>query len=628
MKKNEKDILKLIDGIDTIIASANEFEKKFKKKIEKVNPDHTKSAINLIHYLALRKHDISELQESLGDFGLNPFGHIEPHVMRSLLLTKAMLQSLIGEKTHLGEHKTLSVKRSRKLLNRNTAALFGKKPKKRRARIMVTLPSEAAADKKIVEKFLKAGMNCARINCAHDNPELWNGMINNVRDESHRLKKDCKISMDLAGPKFRTGKMVPGPKVLHIRPGRDELGNITKPVKVWLTHTGGEIPAKADVAVPVDGNWLKSIKKGDVIEFEDSRGKFCKLEVVKKQGDGRWALSYDSTYITTGTEFVLKKKNQTLESLVTVGELLPLEQWITLKPGDFLVLHKKPLDGENAVLDENGSVVAPAHISCEMPEIFDDVKAGEPVLFDDGKIEGIIETANPDELVVLITGAKPTGSKLKGERGINFPDSSFSFSGLTKKDIHDMDFVVENADIVNVSFVNDANDVKRFLEKLKSTNKQPGVILKIETRKGFQNLPLILLEAMQLKMAGVMIARGDLAVEAGWNNMAILQEEILRVCEAAHIPDVWATQVLEEMSKKGIPSRAELTDAGMSQRAECVMLNKGPHITKAIKMLDKILRKMQEINKKKENILPPQPQADQLFLQIEYEKKGSKKSIN
>jgi pyruvate kinase len=111
-----------------------------------------------------------------------------------------------------------------------------------------------------------------------------------------------------------------------------------------------------------------------------------------------------------------------------------------------------------------------------------------------------------------------------------------------------------------------------------------------------------------------MIARGDLAVEIGWNDMVLVQEEILRICEAAHVPDIWATQVLENMAKKGTPSRAEITDAGMSQRAECVMLNKGAQITKAIKMLDKILRNMQEIQKKKESALPQLRDAGSLLL--------------
>ncbi|NOR88166.1 MAG: pyruvate kinase, partial [Bacteroidales bacterium] len=100
----------------------------------------------------------------------------------------------------------------------------------------------------------------------------------------------------------------------------------------------------------------------------------------------------------------------------------------------------------------------------------------------------------------------------------------------------------------------------------------------------------------------------------GWKNFASIQEEIMRICEAAHIPDVWATQVLENLAKKGVPSRAEITDAAMSQRAECVMLNKGVYIFKAVKMLDKILRRMQRFQKKREAMLPKLQEADQLFL--------------
>lgn len=79
-----------------------------------------------------------------------------------------------------------------------------------------------------------------------------------------------------------------------------------------------------------------------------------------------------------------------------------------------------------------------------------------------------------------------------------------------------------------------------------------------------------------------MIARGDLAVECGYERMAEVQEEILWICEAAHLPVIWATQVLESLAKKSQPSRAEITDAAMGERPECVMLNKGPHIAAAV----------------------------------------------
>jgi pyruvate kinase len=126
-----------------------------------------------------------------------------------------------------------------------------------------------------------------------------------------------------------------------------------------------------------------------------------------------------------------------------------------------------------------------------------------------------------------------------------------------------------------------------------------GIVLKIETRQAFERLPNLILAAMRHHSVGVMIARGDLAVECGYERMAEVQEEILWVCEAAHMPVIWATQVLESLAKKGQPSRAEITDAAMGERAECVMLNKGPHIVEAVVALDNILHRMQEHQAKK-----------------------------
>lgn len=121
---------------------------------------------------------------------------------------------------------------------------------------------------------------------------------------------------------------------------------------------------------------------------------------------------------------------------------------------------------------------------------------------------------------------------------------------------------------------------------------QVGVVLKIETLQGFENLPELMLAAMAAPAAGVMIARGDLAVECGYERMAEVQEEILWCSEAAHMPVVWATQVLESQARTGVPPRAEISDASMGVRAECVMLNKGPFVAEAIRTLDDILRRM------------------------------------
>jgi pyruvate kinase len=132
-----------------------------------------------------------------------------------------------------------------------------------------------------------------------------------------------------------------------------------------------------------------------------------------------------------------------------------------------------------------------------------------------------------------------------------------------------------------------------------------GLVLKIETRRAFEALPAMLLQLLHSERAGVMIARGDLAVECGYERLAEVQEEILWVCEAAHLPVIWATEVLDRLAKKGRPTRAEITDAAMSSRAECVMLNKGPYITRAVKTLDDILRRMAGHHSKKSQVLRP-----------------------
>ncbi len=616
--KNLIEKLNLLENkFDEIIVKLIEFEKKYDVEINDVNPVFTESAKNLVHYLAFRSFDIASLQDDLRDLSLPSLSNIEPHVMKSLLAIKNIIERLNEKEGSPQKRGILSVKKSKKLLNRNTKLLLGKKSKKRRTRIMVTLPNTAAEDYKFVHGLLKSGMNCARINCAHDDQKIWQDMIQNVNEASKKLNKSCKIMMDLGGPKLRTGQMVPGPEVIHIKPKRDEYGKVVLPAKIWIAPPDFLPPDEsADAILPVDEIWFKKIKRGNTITFIDSRDKECKIYVEKKQGKGKWGTCSDSAYVKSGTKLKLIKKKDGIEK-IRVGELLPLEQFILLKVGDKLSLTKEPILGESAKYDELGNLIEPAHVSCTLPEIFGDLKPQEPIFFDDGKIEGIIESVSDEKLIVKITYAKDLGSKLKADKGINLPVSDIKISGLTIKDKQDLKFVVNNADAVNFSFVNNENDVEQLHKEIKDINPNLGVILKIETQKGFKNLPRILLRAMQMSPVGVMIARGDLAIEAGWKNFASIQEEIMRVCEAAHIPDVWATQVLENLVKKGVPTRSEITDSALAQRAECVMLNKGYYINKAVKMLDKILRRMQHFQKKKDIMLPKLEGAEYLFLSHE-----------
>ena len=155
-----------------------------------------------------------------------------------------------------------------------------------------------------------------------------------------------------------------------------------------------------------------------------------------------------------------------------------------------------------------------------------------------------------------------------------------------------------------MSFVQHGRDIEALHAHLATLGAgSVGIILKIETRRAFENLPDLLLSAMGSQAAGVMIARGDLAVECGYERLAEVQEEILWAAEAAHMPVVWATQVLETLAKTGRPSRAEITDAAMGERAECVMLNKGPYILDAMRTLDDILSRMQSHQAKKRSLL-------------------------
>jgi pyruvate kinase len=147
----------------------------------------------------------------------------------------------------------------------------------------------------------------------------------------------------------------------------------------------------------------------------------------------------------------------------------------------------------------------------------------------------------------------------------------------------------------------DVVELNRHLVRLDA--QELGIVLKIETRQAFENLPRILLAALRSPPVGVMVARGDLAVEVGFERPAELQEDIVWLCEAAHVPVIWATQVLENMAKKGMPSRAEVSDAAMSVEAECVMLNKGPYVVETVRFLRGVLERMSGHTSKRQSML-------------------------
>ncbi len=114
-------------------------------------------------------------------------------------------------------------------------------------------------------------------------------------------------------------------------------------------------------------------------------------------------------------------------------------------------------------------------------------------------------------------------------------------------------------------------------------------MIKIETLEIIDVLPSVIFKAMTQNQICVMIARGDLAVEVGYERLSELQEEIQWICEAAHIPVIWATQVLENLVKTGIPTRAEMSDITLGSKSECIMLNKGDYLNDAVILLNDVL---------------------------------------
>ncbi len=275
--------------------------------------------------------------------------------------------------------------------------------------------------------------------------------------------------------------------------------------------------------------------------------------------------------------------------------------------GDRIVLSRREPELENKV--ETDKSIEYFQTSCTIPSILDLLAVDTPVSIDDGKIQTqVIDTEYPiaheqPGLLLEVINTSPKGVKLKPEKGLNFPDTVLALSPLTEQDLTDLDFVAVHADIVGYSFVQRPADIELLQQELnkrcENRLSQPAIVAKIETAIAVTNLPELIVYAAGKGSFGVMIARGDLAVQIGYQRLTEIQEEMLWICEAAHIPVIWATQVLENLVKDGIPSRGEMSDVAMSERAECVMLNKGPFITEAIGILDDVLTRMEAHQLKK-----------------------------
>jgi pyruvate kinase len=435
-------------------------------------PADSEGARNLACYLSLRSRDLNELQLKLASYGLSSLGRSEADVLTALEALLASLNLLCGEAAHYPPHALQRAGEAS--LNRACEEVFGASANGRTC-IMATLPSEAADDAALVSALIDAGMDCARINCAHDDAATWFRMAENVRAVATRLGRPCRVLMDIAGPKLR-------------------LSAVRAPEKHRLAQ-GDRIRIVSDL----------------------NRGK-----------------------------------------------------------------------GVAATLN--------------FPEVVEQLQPGGEISFDDGKAVGRIVACDADGAEVEITAARAKGLRFKPDKGVNLPDVALDLPPLTDKDLSDLDAVVALADLVGFSFVQRVEDIVLLddaLARKGAGRRRPGVVLKIETPMAIRNLPALIVCAAARRPTAVMIARGDLAVEVGFARLSEMQEEILWLCQAAHVPVVWATQVLDQLIHEGVSTRPETTDAAMGQRADCVMLNKGPYLAEGVRFLDEVLERMQRHQSKK-----------------------------
>jgi pyruvate kinase len=565
------------------------------------------SAVNFAHYLALRRFDLRVLQDTLADAGLSSLGRCEAHVLASL---DHVIGLLVGETVQPAADPASGFRAGRERLAENTQKIFGPKPGHRDTRIMVTLPAYAADDYPMIRELINSGMDCARINCAHDDPDVWEKLVANVRRAGEETGRRCRILIDLEGHKLRTGPLETIPAVIHIKVERDRYGRMLAPATIVLEPDAGEAMTVAarELSSPyrfrIPADLHRRLRRGDRLNFKDTRAKARHFTLLDRDEHGRWIAECPAnTYISRDAVLhpersAASDRRQRLETFRFVD--FPVEAVeIRLKIGDRLRLSAQPVHGMPA---DPGPADADhaAVIGCSHPAALARLTAGQPAWIDDGKIGGLVETVDANGVTVRITEARPEGSCLRADKGINFPGADLGLSGLSADDIANLDFVCRHADMVGFSFVETLADIDQLITELVSRHAYHlSIIAKIETRRAVVNLPELILGTIGRFPLGIMIARGDLAVEIGGERLSEIQEELLWLAEAAHVPVIWATQVLETLTKKGNINRAELTDAAMSARAECVMLNKGPYVCKAVRTLDDILSRLRQHQYKK-----------------------------
>jgi pyruvate kinase len=275
---------------------------------------------------------------------------------------------------------------------------------------------------------------------------------------------------------------------------------------------------------------------------------------------------------------------------------------IEIQPGDILTFTNTKVVGNKDL------------IYVSYPNLHADVKVGNKILIDDGKLEvQVKEILDNNDVRVEVT----MGGRLSSKKGVNLPDTNISLPALTEKDLVDLEFIIDQKlDWVALSFVRNVKDLVGLRERLKARSSKTKIIAKIEKPEAINNLRDIIVES-----DGVMIARGDLGVELPVERIPLIQRDIIRKCLHRAKPVIVATQMMESMMDRIKPNRSEITDVANAvlEGADAVMLSgetaTGQHPKLVVETMRKIIIEVErtEYRYNLEEVLTPQPHSPSLL---------------
>ena len=466
--------------------------------------------------------------------------------------------------------------------------------------MLVTLPSAAADDPALIPELVSSGMDVAWIHCAHHPRELWAALAGQVRTAAQTQQRPCRIAMDLAGPRLRTGPLPSLPGVVAARPERDRYGRLVQPVRILALPQGSAPPPESDpqlVLLPVVGNSWRQLDSGDRLRSRDASGRWRELVVDRRLDHGVVLHCRQHCRFIAGLVFRQEGGPVRLE----VAALPECPGELLLRRGDRLRL------GGETIGHQASPALGPARVGCSLPEVLGDLEAGQRVLFDEGRIGAVVVTpagrhsraaaaaaaaaaadpyahahdsSEPElepelelEVELEIVEARPKGSHLRAGKGINLPDTRLRRPALSARERDDLCVACRHADLVIASGVRSGDDIACLRRALAEQGSPcPGLVLRIETRQAFLNLPRLLLAAMAAPIPlGVMIARDALAVECGRDGLSAIEQEIQRVCAAAHVPCIRAA------------------NAAVAPRVEALMCNQGGNGPEPLRTLGRVV---------------------------------------